>query len=245
MCDQMRHRGPDDEGFHAEGPCAIGMRRLVIDLATGHQPISNENGSVCVVFNGEIYNYAEVRDFLLAKGHRFSTQSDTEVLVHLYQQEGVEGIGRLRGMFAYCIWDARRQRILLVRDRFGKKPLYYAASPEGLHFASELKCLLAAGLPGEIDEEALRLYFLLSYIPDPYTAFRAARKLEPGCWLSYDASGALQTGRYWRYPALAEYVPLVEGAPEFSEEAACESLRELLDESVRLRLMADVPLRRS
>ena len=117
--------------------------------------------------------------FLLAKGHRFSTQSDTEVLVHLYQQEGVEGIGRLRGMFAYCIWDARRQRILLVRDRFGKKPLYYAASSEGLHFASELKCLLAAGLLGEIDEEALRLYFLLSYIPDPYTAFRAARKLEP------------------------------------------------------------------
>src|SRR5215472_7927917 len=108
MCDQMRHRGPDDEGFHAEGPCAIGMRRLVIDLAAGHQPISNENGSVWVVFNGEIYNYAEVRDVLLAKGHRFSTQSDTEVLVHMYQQEGVEGIGRLRGMFAYCIWDARR-----------------------------------------------------------------------------------------------------------------------------------------
>ena len=237
MCGQMRHRGPDDEGFHAQGPCAIGMRRLsVIDLATGHQPISNEDGSVWVVFNGEIYNYAEVRDFLLAKGHRFSTQSDTEVLVHLYEQEGAEGVARLRGMFSYCIWDAREQRILLVRDRFGKKPLYYAALPGGLYFASELKCLLAAGLPTEIDEEALRLYFLLGYIPDPFTAFRAARKLQPGCWLSYEGSGALQIGRYWKYPSLTE------DAPDFSEAEACERLRELLDESVRLRLIADVPL---
>src|SRR5579883_628347 len=237
MCDQMRHRGPDEEGLHAEGPCAIGMRRLsVIDLATGHQPLSNEDGSVWVVFNGEIYNYAELRDHLIGKGHRFSTQSDTEVLVHLYEQEGVEGIGRLRGMFAYCIWDARARRIFLARDRFGKKPLYYAAFGEGLYFASELKGLLAAGLPTEIDEEALRLYFLLGYIPDPFTAFRAARKLEPGCWLSYGASGALQTGRYWKYPALAE------DAPGFSEAEACERLRELFDESVRLRLAADVPL---
>jgi asparagine synthase (glutamine-hydrolysing) len=241
MCDQIRHRGPDDEGFHVDGACALGMRRLsVIDLETGHQPISNEDGSIWVVFNGEIYNYPEVRDFLEAKGHRFHTHSDTETLVHLYEQEGVEGISRLRGMFSYCIWDGRERRVLLVRDRLGKKPLYYAALPQGLFFASELKCLLAAGLPREIDEEALRLYFLLGYIPDPYTIFRAARKLEPGCWLtyesSYDPEGALKSGRYWTYPSLTEEVP------EFSETEACERLRELFDESVRLRLIADVPL---
>ncbi len=237
MCDQVRHRGPDDEGFHVEGPCAIGMRRLsIIDLETGHQPISNEDGSVWVVFNGELYNYLEIRDFLSAQGHRFYTRSDTEVLVHLYEQEGVEGISRLRGMFSYCIWDARNRRILLVRDRLGKKPLYYAVLPDGLYFGSELKCLLAAGLPREIDEEALRLYFLLTHIPDPYTAFRAARKLEPGCWLSYDAEGMLRTGRYWKYP------PLTEQVPGLSEAEACARLRELFDESVRLRLIADVPL---
>src|SRR5687768_13589290 len=148
MCDVIRHRGPDDEGFRVNGRCAIGMRRLsIIDLSTGHQPISNEDGSVWVVFNGEIYNFQELRETLLGQGHRFTTNSDTETLVHLYEQEGVEGLPKLRGMFGYAIWDQRRQQLLLVRDRFGKKPLYYTqvapgqAAPAGLYFGSELKCL--------------------------------------------------------------------------------------------------------
>ena len=142
MCAAIRHRGPDDEGVRVEGACGIGMRRLsIIDLSTGHQPLSNEDGSVWVVFNGEIYNYQELRQRLIAQGHGFRTNSDTETLVHLYEQEGVEGLALLRGMFAYCIWDGRNRQMLLVRDRFGKKPLYYAETSEGLFFASELKCL--------------------------------------------------------------------------------------------------------
>ncbi len=145
MCDSIVHRGPDDEGFHVDGPVAIGMRRLsIIDLSTGHQPISNEDGTVWVVFNGEIYDYQALRTHLISQGHRFHTNSDTETLVHLYEQQGIEGLHRLRGMFAFCIWDATARKLLLVRDRFGKKPLYYAQLPHGLYFGSELKCLRAA-----------------------------------------------------------------------------------------------------
>src|SRR5437764_6879072 len=147
MCDRIRHRGPDDEGYYVDGGCAIGMRRLsIIDLSTGHQPISNEDGSVWVVFNGEVYNFQELRQVLIAQGHQFKTNSDTETLVHLYEQEGVDGIRKLRGMFAYAIWDGRRGSLLLVRDRFGKKPLYYAKTVDGVYFGSELKCLRAAGI---------------------------------------------------------------------------------------------------
>ena len=160
MCGEIRHRGPDDQGIHADGPCSIGMRRLsIIDLSTGHQPMSNEDGSVWAVFNGEIYNYQDLRRELIGHGHAFRTNSDTETLVHLYEQRGVEGLNELRGMFAFAIWDARRRELLLVRDRFGKKPLYYAETPRGLYFGSELKCLRAAGVPLEADREALRLYF--------------------------------------------------------------------------------------
>ena len=181
MCDQIRHRGPDDQGFHMDGRCGIGMRRLsIVDLGSGHQPISNEDRSIWVVFNGEIYNYKQLRADLMDAGHRFATNSDTETLVHLYEEEGVEGIKRLRGMFAFCIWDSQRQQMLLVRDRFGKKPLYYAQTPKGVYFGSELKCLRVAGVPLELDEEALRQYFQFSYIPDPLSPFRAIRKLSPG-----------------------------------------------------------------
>src|SRR5947209_13953379 len=160
MCDVIRHRGPDDFGFHLDGECAIGMRRLsIIDLNTGHQPISNEDGAVWVVFNGEIYNYQSLRRDLQSKGHVFRTDSDTETLIHLYEQEGRQGLDRLRGMFAFAIWDARKRALYLARDRFGKKPLYYAALPSGFWFGSELKCLRAAGVPLEADEEALKLYF--------------------------------------------------------------------------------------
>src|ERR1051326_8595654 len=183
MCDEIRHRGPDDEGFHTDGGCAIGMRRLsIIDLSTGHQPIANEDGSVGVVFNGESYEYQELRRDLMTRGHRFTTHSDTETLLHLYEEEGEQGLARLRGMFAYAIWDARRRRLFLARDRFGKKPLYYAVLPQGIYFASELKCLRAAGVPADIDEDALRLFFQFTYIPEPLSCFQAVRKLPVGVW---------------------------------------------------------------
>jgi asparagine synthase (glutamine-hydrolysing) len=238
MCDQMRHRGPDDEGFYVEGGCALGMRRLsIIDLNTGHQPISNEDESIWVVFNGEIYNYQELREELARKGHRFLTHSDTETLVHLYEEEGQEGLSRLRGMFAFAIWDRRNRRLFLARDRFGKKPLYYAALPQGFYFASELKCLRTAGVPLEVDREALRLYFQFTYIPDPYTAFLSVRKLPPGCWLSLESDGTLRQGRYWRPP-----VPMERAAPQMSEAETCARLRAAFDEAVRVRMIADVPL---
>ena len=238
MCDRIRHRGPDDEGYYTKAGCALGMRRLsIIDLNTGHQPMCNEDASVWVVFNGEIYNYKDIRRDLIAQGHRFRTESDTEVLVHLYEEEGEAGIAKLRGMFAYAIWDARRHRILLARDRFGKKPLYYSIRPEGLYFGSELKCLLSAGVPTETDDDALRLYFHFGYIADPHTCFRAVRKLEPGCWLTYDLDGDTRQGRYWRLPP-----PTEAASPAFTEPEACERLRDLFDESVRLRMVADVPL---
>ena len=238
MCERIRHRGPDDTGVHLDGPCGIGMRRLsIIDLGTGHQPLSNEDGSVWVVFNGEIYNYRGLRDRLLAQGHVFHTNSDTETLVHLYEQDGVEGLAHLRGMFAFCIWDGRRRELLLVRDRFGKKPLYYAETPQGLYFASELKCLRLPGVPLEIDEAALRLYFLFGYIPDPYSPYRAVRKLMPGCWLRYSAGGRLETGRYWRLPPFAG-----RNTAGLDKRETLAGIRETFDEAVRIRMEADVPL---
>jgi asparagine synthase (glutamine-hydrolysing) len=238
MCDQIRHRGPDDEGFHIDGGCGIGMRRLsIIDLSTGHQPISNEDDSVWVVFNGEIYNYQALRQELMRQGHRLSTHSDTETLVHLYEQEGVRSPSKLRGMFAYALWDARERKLLLVRDRFGKKPLYYAVLPEGLYFGSELKCLRTASVPLELDPKALRLYFQFNYIPDPWSPYKAIRKLAPGSWLLYGADGAVKTGRYWTLPAPAEQAP-----PGVPEAEMGTRLREVFDESVRLRMVADVPL---
>lgn len=238
MCDQIRHRGPDDEGIYVEGCCGIGMRRLsIIDLNTGHQPISNEDRSAWVVFNGEIYNYQSLRESLLSHGHRFVTQSDTETLVHLYEQWGIDGFSRLRGMFAFAIWDGRRRQITLVRDRLGKKPLYYSIQPNGLFFGSELKCLYPAGVPLDVDEQALRLYFQFSYIPDPLSVYKDVRKLPPGGWLTYDAHGTLRQGRYWTLPE-----PATEAPPGMTEEQAATRVREIFDESVRMRMIADVPL---
>ena len=238
MCDEIRHRGPDDEGYRIDGRMGLGMRRLsIIDLAHGRQPISNEDGTVWVVSNGEIYNYRELRASLIRSGHRFRTQSDTEVLVHLYEEEGVDGIQRLSGMFALAIWDSRQRSLLLVRDRFGKKPLYYAALAQGLYFGSELKCLRAAGVPLEHDREALQLYFLLGYIPDPWTAYRAVRKLAPGGWLRCDFDGRIEEGKYWSLPAPAERPPA-----GFSALEACDYVRNVFDHAVRTRLIADVPV---
>ena len=238
MCAQMKHRGPDDEGVYTDGGCGIGMRRLsIIDLSTGHQPISNEDGTVWVVFNGEIYDYARLRSDLIEKGHRFKTHSDTETLLHLYEEEGVEGIAKLRGMFAYAIWDSRKQELLLVRDRFGKKPLYYAILENGIYFASELGCLKATGIPMEMDDEAIRLYFQFGYVPDPWSAYRSVRKLPAGGWLTYRADGRTKQGLYWKMPAPRETPP-----PGLTPEIARKRIRETFDESVRLRMIADVPL---
>jgi asparagine synthase (glutamine-hydrolysing) len=238
MCDEIRHRGPDDEGYRIDGRVGLGMRRLsIIDLATGRQPIANEDGTVWVISNGEFYNYRELRASLLRTGHRFRTHSDTEVLVHLYEEEGLDGLERLRGMFACAIWDSRKQSLLLVRDRFGKKPLYYAALPEGLYFGSELKCLRAAGVPLEHDREALQLYFLLGYIPDPWTPYLGIRKLAPGGWLRCDAYSRIEEGRYWTLPTPAE-----RPTSGFSRVEASDYVRNVFDQAVKMRLISDVPV---
>ena len=238
MTDVIRHRGPDDEGIYADGPCGIGMRRLsIIDLSTGHQPISNEDGSVWIVFNGEIYQYKELREDLIRRGHRFRTNSDTETIVHLYEEKGADGLREIRGMFAFCIWDAKKQSILLARDRFGKKPLYYARTPKGFFFGSELKCLRVAGVPLDLDQEALRLYFQFGYIADPYSPFRAVRKLMPGCWIECSAAGEVKQGRFWKLPPFT-----AENRTGLTKEQTKAKLRELFDEAVRIRMIADVPL---
>ena len=238
MNDAIRHRGPDDDGFHIDGGCALGMRRLsIIDLHSGHQPISNEDQSVWTVFNGEIYNYRGLRADLIARGHRFTTNSDTETIVHLYEDEGPASVRRLRGMFAIAVWDARRRRLLLARDRFGKKPLYYAILPQGIYFASELKCFRGLDIPFEIDTDALKFYFQLGYIPDPFSPFRAIRKLPPAGWLTYDSDGTVTEDLYWRLPP-----PATEPPPGVTEAAMRERVREVFDESVRIRMIADVPL---
>lgn len=237
MCHAIEHRGPDDEGVRVEGGCAIGMRRLsIIDLNTGHQPISNEDGTIWIVFNGEIYNYQELRSDLIAKGHQFRTNSDTETIIHLYEEEGEEGVKKLRGMFAFAIWDSRRRSVFIARDRFGKKPLYYSRIREGFYFASELKSLRALDLDWEIDPEALRLFFRFLFVPDPFTPFRNVRKLMPGCWMRYHADGTVEEGRYWRLPAPEER----RGSANREQTAAI--VREKFDEAVRLRMIADVPL---
>jgi len=237
MCDVIQHRGPDDAGYHFDRGCGIGMRRLsIIDLASGHQPISNEDGSVWIVFNGEIYQFQHLREELEAKGHRFRTRSDTEVILHLYEERGVECFSELRGMFALALWDARQNKLILARDRFGKKPLYYASLDRGLYFGSELKCLHAAKLPLDLDKEALRLYFLFGYIPDPWSPFQQVRKLPPGSWLSYELDGSgpakVQQGTYWKMP-----VPVEQAAPGDTRDAAAARVREGFDEAVRIRMV--------
>lgn len=169
MCEVMRHRGPDEEGIHCQGPIGLGMRRLkIIDLDSGSQPIFNEDRSVCVVFNGEIYNYKILREELIKKGHSFKTQSDTEVLVHLYEEEGEDFLCSLNGMFAIALWDQKHEKLILARDRFGEKPLHYLCSNKRLTFSSELKSILTSvpEIP-RLDSEAVYQYFVSNYIPAP------------------------------------------------------------------------------
>jgi asparagine synthase (glutamine-hydrolysing) len=229
------HRGPDDEGHYASGPIALGMRRLsIIDLSGGHQPISNENGSIWVVCNGEIYNFQDLREELEKKGHRFSTHSDTEVLVHLYEQEGVNFLGRLRGMFAIALWDENRSRLILARDRVGKKPLYVRREANRLLFASEIKSLLQLDkVPREIDHDALRDYLEFGFVPAPRTMFLGIEKLLPGHYLEVEKN-QIRTGQYWN----ADLTRI----EKRSEQEWIELVRHKLEESVRIRLISDVPL---
>ena len=234
MCEAIRHRGPDDEGLHVAGPVGLGMRRLsIIDLAGGHQPIYNEDRTCVIVFNGEIYNYKELREGLLKRGHTLATHSDTEAIVHLYEDMGERCVEPLRGMFAFAIWDTKRRRLLLARDRFGIKPLYVVEAPWGLAFASELKALTAAGLTERsLDWEALDAYFQLGYIPAPLAPFRDVRKLEPGFTLVWEPGAGAVRRRYWDLPK--ERV----AAPPDAEERVLA----WLDDSVKAHLVSDVPV---
>lgn len=236
MTDALVHRGPDDEGFYFGAGVGLGMRRLeVIDLAGGRQPIANEDGSVQVVLNGEIYNYQELRRRLEARGHRLATASDTEVIVHLYEDHGDRCVEHLRGMFAFALWDARRRRLLVARDRLGIKPLCWARIGDALLFASELKAILELPeVPIEIDARALDHLFTFSTTPPAQTIVAAVQKLEPGCLLTASAREGVAVRRWWQL----EFEP-DDGR---SEADWLEALGAALDESVRLHRVADVPL---
>jgi asparagine synthase (glutamine-hydrolysing) len=235
MCEAIRHRGPDDEGRRLMPGVALGMRRLsIIDLATGQQPIHNEDESVWVVFNGEIYNYAELRAELIGRGHRFYTNSDTETIVHAYEEWGQAGFARLRGMFGIALWDSREGSLWLARDRVGIKPLHYTVSGERLYFASEIKSLLASGgITPAIDFAALDHYLSFLYTPRDASIFAGIQKLPPGHLLQWHA-GRLRISPYWEMPS--------EQRRPASEQDAAECLREVLRDAVRSHLMSEVPL---
>src|SRR6266480_2013978 len=197
MCMVIRHRGPDDQGVWVGDGAALGMRRLaIIDLAGGQQPIFNEDQSIIVVFNGEIYNYHELQQELRVQGHHFSTQSDTEVVVHAYEEYGDECVKHLRGMFTFALWDRKRERLLAARDRFGKKPLHYYWDGQRLIFGSEIKSILEAGVPRQINDIALDEYLVFGYVPTPNTLFKGVMKLPAAHILIYE-DGQIRTKRYW------------------------------------------------
>src|SRR5581483_4865400 len=206
MCDVIRHRGPDDEGVWVAEGVALGMRRLsIIDLSTGHQPIHNEDGTIWIVFNGEIYNYRALRSELEAAGHRFYTSTDTETIVHAYEQWGAGAIGRLRGMFGLAIWNAADRSLLIARDRIGIKPMHYAAIGDRLYFGSELKSLLEApDLPRELDVDSLDHYLSFLYTPRDRSIFAHVRKLPPGHLLTW-RDGRVTVEQYWQLPDQETY----------------------------------------
>ena len=235
MNDRIRHRGPDSDGYYTTDGAGLAVRRLaIIDVRGGDQPISNEDGSLWVVMNGEIYNYLDLYGELEKRGHRFKTRADTECLLHAYEEYGDDCVQRLRGMFAFALWDGRRHRLLIGRDRLGKKPLYYTIQDGQLYFCSELDGLLA-GLPlrPEADPQAIDLYLSLQYIPEPRTAYRGVYKLPAAHTLTWQDGQATVT-RYWD----VAYGPKHAG----DEQALCEELRDRLRQAVRMRLMSEVPL---
>ncbi|MGE4092139.1 MAG: asparagine synthase (glutamine-hydrolyzing) [Candidatus Binatia bacterium] len=232
MCESLAHRGPDDAGFYLVPPVGLAMQRLaIIDLTTGHQPITNETKDVWVVFNGEIYNYQALRSQLIGNGHRFSTTSDTETLVHLYEDYGTDFIHHLRGMFAIALWDVQRQRLVLARDRIGEKPLYYYHDGEVFLFGSEIKAILQAGKRRDVDPQAVCDFLAAGYVGADRTFYDRVKKLPPGHMLVYER-GQCSTQRYWRARQ--------GGVSRLSFEGACEELKDRLRESVRLCLKSDV-----
>ena len=235
MTDAMTHRGPNDRGTYTADGIALGVRRLsIVDVEGGHQPFANEDGSIWAVQNGELYNHRDIRSRLSGRGHRFQTRCDTEIIPHLYEDAGMAFPEHLRGMFGIALWDGRNRRAVIARDRLGIKPMYYAEAGDLLVFASELKSLLASGLVGtDLDYEAIDAFLTLGFVPGPMTPLTAVRKLMPGHRLVVDRGGA-RAEAFWRYPEPA--------AAAMSLDEAGERLLAGLEESVKLRLMADVPL---
>jgi asparagine synthase (glutamine-hydrolysing) len=236
MCAAIEHRGPDSRGTHSAPGIGLGIQRLrVIDLVTGDQPISNEDGTVTVVLNGEIYNYRELRENLERRGHKFSTRTDTEVIVHLYEEKGPELVHDLHGMFGFAVWDGERRRLMLARDRLGKKPLFYALRDRTLTFASELNAVMRdPDVRDDVDPQAIDTFLALRYIPHPLSIYRAVRKLPPAGRLIWN-DGTVQIDRWWRLsyrpnPALTNVV-------EYGE-----AIREAVRRATRRRLISDVPL---
>jgi asparagine synthase (glutamine-hydrolysing) len=236
MCQAIVHRGPDDEGIFVKDGTGLGMRRLsIIDLAGGHQPVFNEDKTIWIVFNGEIYNFPELRDDLEKRGHQFYTRTDTEVIVHLYEDLGTDCVKKLRGMFAFALYDERRGKLVMARDRLGKKPLHYALAGGRLLFGSEIKSILAVAPElATVNQEALLQYMYFGYVPDPITSFLPIQKLPSGHLLEFEA-GHVQVRQYWDLPEYGTHQP-------HSEEECLEELEWRLAEAVRIRLIADVPL---
>ena len=240
MTRALAHRGPDDEGLFVRGPVGLGHRRLsILDLSSaGHQPMSNEDGSIWLVFNGEIYNFLELRDELERDGVTFRSRTDTEVLLRLYEQRGTSCLHALRGMFAFAIWDARRQALVLARDRLGVKPLFYHIGNRALTFASELKALTQnPEVRREVDPAAIHHYLTYQYVPSPLCVYRGVRKLPPAHYLVW-RDGRKEIHRYWKLRYLPKFP--VKGA-RYERELEAE-LREKVEEATRLRLIADVPV---
>lgn len=237
MSQTMIHRGPDDDGVYCDGPVGLAMRRLsIIDLDTGRQPVANEDETVRIVFNGEIYNYRELKADLVARGHRFRTESDTEVIVHLYEEHGIECVSHLNGMFAFALWDSRKSRLFLARDRLGIKPLFYSFDAgKRLLFGSEIKAILAAGADRVPDYQALYDYLSLMYVPTPATCYASIRKLPPGCVLLCTPDG-MDIRQYWDIPIpdRGDELP-VDG--DYSDEIV-----DLIQTAVRRQMIADVPI---
>ena len=235
MCAAIVHRGPDGEGYYLGDAVALGMRRLsIIDLEGGRQPIASEDGAVVVVFNGEIYNHGLLRAELSRAGHRFRTRSDTEVIVHGYEEWGDRVLDRLRGMFAIALWDRTRQRLLLARDRLGIKPLYLWETDLGLAFASELKCFDVLSRPRSVDRDAVLQYLSFGYVPDPGCIWREVRKLGPGHALAWTLADGAREWQWWS--------PLVAENPNIEDQEAIREIRRLFEDAVACHLEADVPL---
>ncbi|MFY9644776.1 MAG: asparagine synthase (glutamine-hydrolyzing), partial [Terriglobales bacterium] len=236
MCEQIVYRGPDDEGLHVADGAGLGMRRLsIIDLSGGHQPVFNEDRSAWIVFNGEIYNFLELRPELEKRGHRFLTKSDTEVIIHLYEEMGADCVQKLRGMFALAIYDRKKRKLVLARDRMGKKPLHYALVKDKLYFASEIKSILAVAPElAEVNAQGLLEYLYYGYVPDPITAFTGIQKLPGGHLLEFE-DGKVSVRQYWDLPHYNTHVPK-------SEEECLKELESRLLEATRIRLISDVPL---